>query len=244
MSKKTMIEVSDVTMRFRLNNDRILSLKEFVTTALRGKLQYNDFTALERVSFTVKEGETLGLIGRNGAGKSTLLKVISGILKPTEGSVTCHGNIVPMLELGSGFDMDLTGRENIFLNGAILGYSEAFLKSKYQEIVDFSELGQFIEVPIRNYSSGMLARLAFSVASVVNPEILIVDEILAVGDASFQEKSRKRMLELMGGGTTVLFVSHSLNQIREMCSRVIWLEQGNVRKIGKTAEVCNLYCQS
>ena len=210
MSKKTMIEVSDVTMRFRLNNDRILSLKEFVTTALRGKLQYNDFTALEHVSFTVKKGETLGLIGRNGAGKSTLLKVISGILKPTEGSVVCHGNVVPMLELGSGFDMDLNGRENIFLNGAILGYSEEYLKSKYEEIVDFSELGQFIEVPIRNYSSGMLARLAFSVASVVNPEILIVGEILSVGDAGFQEKSRKRMLELMGGGTTVLFVSHSL----------------------------------
>ena len=241
MSKKTMIEVSDVTMRFRLNNDRILSLKEFVTTALRGKLQYNDFTALERVSFTVKEGETLGLIGRNGAGKSTLLKVISGILKPTEGSVTCHGNIVPMLELGSGFDMDLTGRENIFLNGAILGYSEAFLKSKYQEIVDFSELGQFIEVPIRNYSSGMLARLAFSVASVVNPEILIVDEILAVGDASFQEKSRKRMLELMGGGTTVLFVSHSLNQIREMCNRVVWLEHGEVKALGQVTEICDVY---
>lgn len=236
-----MIEVSDVTMRFRLNNDRILSLKEFVTTALRGKLQYNDFTALERVSFTVKEGETLGLIGRNGAGKSTLLKVISGILKPTEGSVTCHGNIVPMLELGSGFDMDLTGRENIFLNGAILGYSEAFLKSKYQEIVDFSELGQFIEVPIRNYSSGMLARLAFSVASVVNPEILIVDEILAVGDASFQEKSRKRMLELMGGGTTVLFVSHSLNQIREMCNRVVWLEHGEVKALGQVTEICDVY---
>lgn len=197
MSKKTMIEVSDVTMRFRLNNDRILSLKEFVTTALRGKLQYNDFTALEHVSFTVKKGETLGLIGRNGAGKSTLLKVISGILKPTEGSVVCHGNVVPMLELGSGFDMDLNGRENIFLNGAILGYSEEYLKSKYEEIVDFSELGQFIEVPIRNYSSGMLARLAFSVASVVNPEILIVDEILSVGDAGFQEKSRKRMLELL-----------------------------------------------
>ena len=241
MSKKTMIEVSDVTMRFRLNNDRILSLKEFVTTALRGKLQYNDFTALEHVSFTVKEGETLGLIGRNGAGKSTLLKVISGILKPTEGSVTCHGNIVPMLELGSGFDMDLTGRENIFLNGAILGYSEEFLKSKYQEIVDFSELGQFIEVPIRNYSSGMLARLAFSVASVVNPEILIVDEILAVGDASFQEKSRKRMLELMGGGTTVLFVSHSLDQIREMCNRVVWLERGQVKALGQVTEICDVY---
>lgn len=230
-----------MTMRFRLNNDRILSLKEFVTTALRGKLQYNDFTALEHVSFTVKKGETLGLIGRNGAGKSTLLKVISGILKPTEGSVVCHGNVVPMLELGSGFDMDLNGRENIFLNGAILGYSEEYLKSKYEEIVDFSELGQFIEVPIRNYSSGMLARLAFSVASVVNPEILIVDEILSVGDAGFQEKSRKRMLELMGGGTTVLFVSHSLDQIREMCGRVIWLKHGQVRDVGKTDEVCDLY---
>ena len=241
MSKKTMIEVSDVTMQFRLNNDRILSLKEFVTTALRGKLQYNNFTALEHVSFTVKKGETLGLIGRNGAGKSTLLKVISGILKPTEGSVTCHGNIVPMLELGSGFDMDLTGRENIFLNGAILGYSEEFLKSKYQEIVDFSELGQFIEVPIRNYSSGMLARLAFSVASVVNPEILIVDEILSVGDAGFQEKSRKRMLELMGGGTTVLFVSHSLDQIREMCNRAVWLEHGRIKMSGKTEEVASAY---
>ena len=241
MSQKTMIEVSDVTMRFRLNNDKILSLKEFVTTALRGKLQYNDFTALEHVSFEVKKGETLGLIGRNGAGKSTLLKVISGILKPTEGSVVCRGNVVPMLELGSGFDFDLTGRENIFLNGAILGYSKEFLHEKYDEIVEFSELGQFIEVPIRNYSSGMLARLAFSIATVVNPEILIVDEILSVGDAAFQEKSKKRMLELMGGGTTVLFVSHSLEQIREMCNRVVWLEHGNVKMVGAAAEVCDVY---
>lgn len=241
MSQKTMIEVSDVTMRFRLNNDKILSLKEFVTTALRGKLQYNDFTALEHVSFEVKKGETLGLIGRNGAGKSTMLKVISGILKPTEGSVVCRGNVVPMLELGSGFDFDLTGRENIFLNGAILGYSKEFLHEKYDEIVEFSELGQFIEVPIRNYSSGMLARLAFSIATVVNPEILIVDEILSVGDAAFQEKSKKRMLELMGGGTTVLFVSHSLEQIREMCNRVMWLEHGNVKMVGAAAEVCDVY---
>ena len=241
MSQKTMIEVSDVTMRFRLNNDKILSLKEFVTTALRGKLQYNDFTALEHVSFEVKKGETLGLIGRNGAGKSTMLKVISGILKPTEGSVVCRGNVVPMLELGSGFDFDLTGRENIFLNGAILGYSKEFLHEKYDEIVEFSELGQFIEVPIRNYSSGMLARLAFSIATVVNPEILIVDEILSVGDAVFQEKSKKRMLELMGGGTTVLFVSHSLEQIREMCNRVVWLEHGNVKMVGAAAEVCDVY---
>ena len=241
MSQKTMIEVSDVTMRFRLNNDKILSLKEFVTTALRGKLQYNDFTALEHVSFEVKKGETLGLIGRNGAGKSTMLKVISGILKPTEGSVVCRGNVVPMLELCSGFDFDLTGRENIFLNGAILGYSKEFLHEKYDEIVEFSELGQFIEVPIRNYSSGMLARLAFSIATVVNPEILIVDEILSVGDAAFQEKSKKRMLELMGGGTTVLFVSHSLEQIREMCNRVVWLEHGNVKMVGAAAEVCDVY---
>lgn len=238
---KTMIEVSDVTMRFRMNSDKILSLKEFITTALRGKLRYQEFTALEHVSFTVKRGETLGLIGRNGAGKSTMLKVISGILKPTEGSVMCHGNVVPMLELGSGFDMDLTGRENIFLNGAILGYSEEFLNAKYDEIVEFSELGQFIGIPIRNYSSGMLARLAFSIATVVRPEILIVDEILAVGDAQFQEKSKRRMMELMGGGTTVLFVSHSIEQIREMCKRVAWLEHGTVKMLGKADEVCSAY---
>lgn len=236
-----MIEVSDVTMQFRLNNDKILSLKEFVTTALRGKLQYNKFTALEHISFELKRGQTLGLIGRNGAGKSTLLKIISGILKPTEGCVSCYGNVVPMLELGSGFDFDLTGRENVFLNGAILGYSEEFLKGKYDEIVEFSELGQFIEVPIRNYSSGMLARLAFSIATVVNPDILIVDEILSVGDVAFQEKSKKRMLHLMGGGTTVLFVSHSIEQIREMCDRAVWLDQGLIKMMGKVEDVCQAY---
>ena len=235
---RTVIELTDVTMRFRMNSDKILSLKEFVTTALRGKLDYQEFTALDHVSLQVKKGETLGLIGRNGAGKSTLLKVISGILKPTAGSVQCQGTIAPMLELGSGFDMDLTGRENIFLNGAILGYSEAFLNAKYDEIAAFSELGNFIETPIRNYSSGMLARLAFSVTTVVQPEVLIVDEILSVGDAAFQEKSRRRMMELMGGGTTVLFVSHSLEQIREMCSR---LEQGRVKMIGAPAAVCSAY---
>lgn len=238
---KTMIEVSNVTMRFRMNSDKIMSLKEFVTTALRGKLQYREFTALSHVSFKVKKGETLGLIGRNGAGKSTMLKVISGILKPTEGSVICRGNVVPMLELGSGFDADLTGRENIFLNGAILGYDEAFLKAKYDEIVEFSELGEFINVPIRNYSSGMMARLAFSIATVVKPEILIVDEILSVGDAAFQEKSKKRMLELMGGGTTVLFVSHSIDQIKEMCRRAIWLEHGKIKMEGNAEELCNAY---
>jgi ABC-2 type transport system ATP-binding protein/lipopolysaccharide transport system ATP-binding protein len=238
---KTMIEINDVTMRFRMNSDRIMSLKEFVTTALRGKLEYQEFTALDHVSLKVKKGETLGLIGRNGAGKSTMLKVISGILKPTSGSVICRGNVVPMLELGSGFDFDLTGRENIFLNGAILGYSEEFLLEKYDEIVAFSELGDFINTPIRNYSSGMLARLAFSIATVVKPEVLIVDEILSVGDAAFQEKSRARMIELMGGGTTVLFVSHSIGQIREMCRHVVWLERGQVKMFGLADEVCDSY---
>ena len=238
---ESVIKVTDVSMQFRMNSDKILSLKEFVTTALRGRLCYEEFTALENVTFTVRKGETLGLIGRNGAGKSTLLKIISGIVKPTEGSVGCRGNIVPMLELGSGFDFDLTGRENIFLNGAILGYSEEFLKDKYNEIVAFSELGNFIDRPIRNYSSGMLARLAFSVATEVTPDILIVDEILSVGDADFQEKSRRRMLELMGGGTTVLFVSHNLEQVRELCGQVLWLENGRIRMAGKTDEVCDAY---
>ncbi len=236
-----MIDVQDVTMRFHMNADRILSIKEFITRALRGKIQYKDFTALDHVSFQVGKGETLGLIGRNGAGKSTLLKVVSGILKPSEGSVKCGGNVVPMLELGSGFDMDLTGRENIFLNGAILGYDEDFLWDKYDDIVAFSELGDFINEPVRNYSSGMMARLAFSIASLVEPEILIVDEILSVGDESFQKKSRARMMELMGRGTTVLFVSHSLPQIREMCDRVLWLENGRVRMLDKTEIVCDAY---
>lgn len=236
-----MIDINEVDMHFRMNSDKILSLKEFVICLIKRKLKYEDFVALDKVTFTVDKGETVGIIGHNGAGKSTLLKVISGILKPTQGTVSVHGNVVPMLELGSGFDMDLTGRENIFLNGAILGYSEEYLKEKYDSIVAFSELGSFIECPIRNYSSGMLARLAFSVASVVEPEILIVDEILSVGDADFQEKSRQRMLELMGGGTTVLFVSHSLTQIREMCNRVVWLEHGRIKMIGKTEEVCDAY---
>lgn len=240
----TMIEALDVTMRFHMNTDNIMSLKEFVTRKIRGKISYKDFTALSHVSFTVEKGETLGLIGRNGAGKSTMLKVISGILKPTEGMVRVNGNVVPMLELGSGFDFDLTGRENIFLNGAILGYSESFLKAKYDEIVEFSELGEFIHMPIRNYSSGMLARLAFSVASLVEPEILIVDEILSVGDAAFQEKSKNRMMELMGGGATVLFVSHSIEQIREMCSRVIWLERGEIKMAGPVNEICDAYGSS
>lgn len=241
---ETMIEVRDVSMRFRMANDRISSIKEYAIARLRGKLKYDEFEALKHVSFDVKRGEVMGLIGHNSAGKSTLLKVISGILKPTEGSVIVRGNVAPMLELGSGFDFDMTGRENIFLNGAILGYSEEFLKSKYEEIVAFSEIGPFIDMPLRNYSSGMVARLAFSVATVVVPEVLIVDEVLAVGDAEFQKKSRKRMIELMSGGSTVLFVSHNIEQIREMCSRVVWLEHGEVKAFGNTFEVCRTYKNS
>lgn len=236
-----MIKAEHVSVKYLMTYDRIKSMKEYLVQLVKGKIQYEEFWALKDVSFEVKKGEVLGIIGHNGAGKSTLLKVISGILKPTEGSVQVNGTIVPMLELGSGFDFDLTGRENVFLNGAILGYSEQFLKEKYEEIVAFSELGQFIDVPLRNYSSGMVMRLAFSIATVVNPDVLIVDEILAVGDADFQEKSKKRMLELMGGGTTVLFVSHSLPQIREMCNNAIWLEHGQMRLCGDVQTVCDGY---
>lgn len=237
-----MIEVKNVSMRFRMENDRATSLKEYMIRRLKGDFQYKEFEALKNVSFTVNRGEVVGIIGHNGAGKSTILKIISGILRPTEGSVVTHGNIVPMLELGSGFDMDLTGNENIFLNGAILGYSEEFLNSKYQEIVDFSELTpDFLNMPLRNYSSGMLSRLAFSIAAVVEPEILIVDEVLSVGDASFQEKSRRRMMELMGGGTTVLFVSHNLEQVKEMCNRIVWLDHGEVRQFGNADTVSEAF---
>ena len=235
------IRAKNISMCYMMTYDRIKSIKEYMVQLIKGKIKYEEFWALKDVSFEVQKGEVIGIIGHNGAGKSTLLKVISGILKPTGGELEVHGNIVPMLELGSGFDTDLTGRENIFLNGAILGYSDEYLKAKYDEIVAFSGLGKFIDVPIRNYSSGMLMRLAFSIATVVDPDILIVDEILAVGDADFQEKSKARMKEMMGGGTTVLFVSHSLEQIREMCDRVIWLDHGQVKMHGNTQEVCDAY---
>ena len=239
--REVMLKVDQVGVRFRMDANRTTNLKEWAVRALKGQNKYEDFWALKNVSFEVYKGEVMGIIGRNGAGKSTLLKVISGILKPQEGSVERHARVVPMLELGSGFDMELTGLENIFLNGAILGYDKHFLQSKCQEIIDYSELGQFINMPLKTYSSGMLARLAFSVATIVKPDILIVDEILSVGDESFQAKSRQRMLELMSGGTTVLFVSHNIEQIREMCQRVVWLEEGRVRMIGDVQRVSEEY---
>lgn len=240
----SIIKVENVSMHFRMDKNRTTSLKEWVVSFLKGKQQYETFHALDDVSFDVKRGEIFGIIGRNGAGKSTLLKVVSGIYKPTKGTAVTAGRIAPMLELGSGFDAELSGHDNIFLNGAILGFSKEFLQSKYDEILAFSELGDFIHQPIKTYSSGMMMRLAFSVATIVEPEILIVDEILAVGDAAFQTKSHARMMELMQGGTTVLFVSHSLEQIRSMCDRVMWLEKGTVKMVGETQNVCDAYDQS
>lgn len=241
MMSGKMIEVKNVSMKFRMSDQPINSLKEIFTTAVTGKLNFNEFLALDDISFDLEKGKTLGLIGKNGAGKSTTLKLISGILKPTKGTIITRGNIVPMLELGAGFDLELTGRENIYLNGAILGYSKEYLESKFDEIVDFAELHEFVDMPIRNYSSGMMARLAFSIASVVQPEILIVDEILAVGDLEFQEKSYNRMKELMSGGATVLFVSHDIDKIEEMCDEVIWIERGKVVDKGNAKEICNKY---
>lgn len=236
-----MIQVSNVSMKYNLAKDNVNNLKEYLIALVSGKLAFEEFWALRNISFTVEKGEVFGLIGPNGAGKSTLLKIIAGVMKPTTGTLTLEGKIAPMLELGSGFDYDLNARENIFLNGAILGYSEEFLKSRYDEIIDFSELHDFVYVPLRNYSTGMVIRLAFSIATIVSPEVLLVDEVLSVGDASFQKKSMDKIQSLMGGGTTVLFVSHSIDQIKEMCDRVIWLERGQLKMIGEAKRVCEEY---
>lgn len=238
---ENMIEVNNVSMRFNLGIEKGFSLKQWFVDAGRGKKrEKKDFWALTDVSFRVKKGEVIGFVGSNGAGKSTLLKVVAGVLKPTKGEVRTFGNICPMIELGAGFDSQLTARENIYLNGAIMGYPKELIDSKFQEIVDFSELHDFLEVPVQNFSSGMVARLAFSVATIVEPEILIVDEILSVGDIAFQAKSMDKMLSMIGGGTTVLFVSHSIEQIRKMCDTVVWIDHGVVQKIGGK-EVCDEY---
>lgn len=241
MRNDVQIMLENISMEYVVDRNGIQSMKEYMVSLLKGTIKRETYQALNNISFSVKTGEVLGVIGKNGAGKSTLLKIISGILKPSSGQISTRGTIAPLLELGSGFDQDLTGYENIFLNGAILGYSKEFLQESYQKIVDFSELGDFIYSPIRTYSSGMMMRLAFSIAAVIVPDVLIVDEILAVGDAAFQKKSKQRMKELMSGGTTVLFVSHDLEQIRSMCDRVLWLDKGKVRAIGETEEVCEQY---
>ena len=242
-----MIKLEHVSMKFNLGIEKEFSIKQAFVNFFsfnKPKKKKEEFWALKDVSFSVKKGEVVGLIGSNGAGKSTLLKVVSGVMKPTKGKVTVNGVISPMIELGAGFDSELTARENIFLNGAILGYSKEFLESKFEEIVEFSELRDFLDVPVKNFSSGMTAKLAFSIATIVNPEILIVDEILSVGDIKFQEKSKNKMLEMIKGGTTVLYVSHSLDSIKQLCDRVVWLEHGKIIKIGETNEVCAEYYKS
>ena len=246
MQDYEMIKVENVSMKFNLGIEKGFSLKQFFVDLGNSKKRKekkkinNDFWALKDVDFSVKKGEVIGFIGSNGAGKSTLLKVIAGVMKPTKGKVLVGGNICPMIELGAGFDPQLTARENIYLNGAVMGYTKEFIESKFDEIVEFSELRDFLEVPVQNFSSGMVARLAFSIATIVDPEILIVDEILSVGDIAFQAKSEKKMMSMINGGTTVLFVSHSLGQIEKMCDRVVWLEHGVIQKIGGK-EVCQEY---
>lgn len=238
-----MIEVENVSMRFNLGIEKGFSLKQWFVDIGHGKKhEKKDFWALTDVNFNVKKGEVIGFIGSNGAGKSTLLKVVAGVMKPTKGQVKAYGNICPMIELGAGFDPQLTARENIYLNGSIMGYPKKLIDSKFEEIVDFSELHDFLEVPVQNFSSGMVARLAFSVATIVEPEILIVDEILSVGDIAFQAKSEAKMLSMIGGGTTVLFVSHSIEQIKKMCDTIVWIEHGVIQKIGGK-EVCDEYVE-
>lgn len=239
-----MIHIDNVTMTFNLGRDRIMSLKEMTVAFLRGKLRFDPFTALEDVSLHMDPGEVVGLIGRNGAGKSTLMKVIAGVLKPTKGTVSVVGSLAPMIELGAGFDFELTARENVMLNAAILGYTKAFILEKMDEVIQFSELEEFMDVPLRNFSSGMVTRLAFAISTVVQPQILLVDEILSVGDESFQKKSKARMISLMQEGVTVLFVSHSLADILEICDRVIWLEHGRIKMEGLAEDVCAAYRES
>lgn len=239
-----MININNVSMKFDLGIEKDKSIKMIFIRLFNKKMRVpkaKPFYALQNITLNVKPGEVVGLIGSNGAGKSTLLKLVSGVMKPTKGTIDTHGKISPMIELGAGFDQDLTARENIYLNGAILGYTEEFINEKFDEIVEFSELKDFLDVPIKNFSSGMTAKLAFSIATIVNPEILIVDEILSVGDIKFQDKSKNKMLEMIKGGTTVLFVSHSIDQIKELCDRVVWLEHGEIVEIGEASKVCDHY---
>ena len=235
------VEVKNVTMEFNMSKEKVDSIKEYFIKLVKRELHFEQFLALKDVSVTIEQGDVFGIVGLNGSGKSTLLKVISGILKPTKGTVKTVGTISPMIELGAGFDMDLTARENIFLNGSVLGYSKQMMEEKFDEILEFSELQPFVDVAVKNYSSGMVARLAFAIATITNPDILILDEILAVGDFLFQQKCEKRIREMMDRGTTVIIVSHTIEQIERLCKHVLWLEHGNMKMLGDTKTVCDAY---
>ena len=238
---KDALNVNHVSIRFNLSREKVDSLKDYVLKSITRQMQFDEFWALTDVSFKLKKGDRLGILGMNGAGKSTLLKVIAGVFKPTEGKVIHKGKIVPLLELGAGFDKEYTGRENIYLYGAMLGYSKSFIDSKFDEIVAFSELEKFIDVPLKNYSSGMKSRLGFSVATVVEPDILILDEVLSVGDAKFRKKSEQKVLSMMEDGVTVLFVSHSLKQVRRLCTKAMILDKGHMLAFGDIETVAQQY---
>lgn len=241
MREETMIEVKNVSMVFNLATERVDTLKEYVLKLAKHQLMVQKFYALRDINLEIKRGEAVALIGVNGSGKSTLLKVIAGVLHPTTGTAQVYGSVAPMIELGAGFDTELTARENIFLNGAVLGHSHRFMDEHFQSIIDFAELWDFVDVPVKNFSSGMVARLGFAIATEIKADVLIVDEVLSVGDFRFQEKCKKRMEEMMSGGTTLLFVSHSTEQVRQLCKKAVWLKRGNIVKLGEVDEVCDAY---
>ena len=239
--RKVIIDVDHVTVRFNLATQKIDNLKEYFIKLVKRELMFQEFLALKDVSFQVKQGEAWGLIGTNGSGKSTMLKAISGIIKPYKGSISVNGTVAPLIELGAGFDDNMTARENIYLNGCILGHSEKFMQEHFDEIVDFAEIHKFLDSPIKNYSSGMRARLGFAVATMVKPDILIVDEVLAVGDYKFRRKCEARMTEMLQAGTTLLFVSHSIEEVRRLCTHAIWIDKGVARMAGEVGPVCDAY---
>lgn len=239
----TAIKVNDISMMFNKSSEKIDSLKEYVIKLVKHQLMFEEFWALQNISFEIPKGEAVGIVGLNGSGKSTLLKTIAKVLKPTKGSVEVAGTVAPLIELGAGFDANLSARENIFLNGAVLGYNRAQMREKFESIMDFAELWDFVDVPIKNFSSGMVARLGFSIATSNMPDILIVDEILGVGDFKFQKKCEKRMEKIIDNGATIVFVSHSIEQVREVCSRAIWLEKGHMIMDGPVDEVCSKYTE-
>ena len=238
------VDVNHVSMKFNLASEKFDSFKEYIIKSLKKQVAFEEFWALKDITFSISKGEAVGLIGLNGSGKSTMLKTIAGVLKPTKGRVTVKGNIAPLIELGAGFDMDLTARENVFLNGSLLGYTREEMERYYDGIVDFSELKDFMDVPVKNFSSGMVSRLAFAIATIGTPDILIVDEVLSVGDFRFQEKCEKRIQSMMDSDTTILFVSHSIEQVKKLCSKIIWLEKGKLKMIGEAEELCEIYANS
>lgn len=238
------VRILDATVRFNMASEHIDNLKEYFVKLIQGKLMFNEFLALKGVDFQVKKGEAWGLIGTNGSGKSTLLKLICGIMKPYKGKVIINGTIAPLIELGAGFDGELTARENIFLNGAVLGHSKKYMQEHFDQIVEFAELRDFLDMPIKNYSSGMAARLGFSIATVVKPDILIVDEVLSVGDWAFQQKCQSRMRKMLEDGVTLLYVSHDIESVRYLCDHALWLDKGKKRMCGEVNDVCNAYMSS